>query len=1120
MSNQQQQNPIPVQPETIIIECSARNSIRSSDNNDEWEVSIPAVELKQGDEIGVNQSFLEARGTSTEILEFSSSGLDKNNSQRIYFEYYCSDDGTNDKNKGRDWLHFGTGQTADPLSTPPKLYVPSLHETAKTYRPCKALRYDNLLTESLITANGNELQRSIGGNNYQTIKPNDIDPRIANAFSINYKEDINVAGIFNSVNTINEMNTISNLNYVGPCNTKYLSNQEKTLTFTDNILNLDALDYWEMVIDDNRVVLKTPYLKDGTNFMSNIPHGTILWINWMPKRRQMSVYAGALNHDTEYANYLEYPEISARIGSLCGHFMVSWNNQPGFFIDHGNNYLNQNEAYGYQGLPCIQTEFWRKNPDNTDISPSNNTFCPNVFDCNPHYILTESVAPNRKYVNPYTTQSKKNFLDVYNNWILTVNDPCPVNLLIRKSPYYIGSCKLEQNENIPDRLAMCPTARPNGGTQYPTRFSSTEDATLSELFPKVAENPTQDVPVYLGCYHPLNLNSEGSVYDYSTQNAKNPFNALGKENKPVLFIKHYNTLNSANPYLPLGYGGGTYQLKESLLPTSNYITMNVILESSSMKRLKSPEGNIVVLERGTVNEEWIRVTKILTITDETGAPSNTPTRMTLKIVARNINENLLLFTGSNYPTNFDPNNPAAWIITPNYTVWNYKNHLPNSKVEWWDWRECKTLSVEIPELFGENHPRGIPILKNCGFWGTNELNKEGFPSYYKNRSLYTNDLLNIYNWGFSYFLYHKRTQLFTPGVSPAELPDNDYLDITLNDGSKKFITSGRMSQNKGIWMFPLVESLKGDSNITKQSNGVNESPTLTAQVRNSSTSPNASTSRFGWYGQFNPHIPIFDMEFDFEINQTKLDPDSTALAGSGRDNVWERNFYIWTPDFYEFMGNNTPVSLQRWSNQGIDLYCGYVPLINQITLETTKDYLTPTDLSNFWTENLHKSSDITNLFDGTTVTGSRNRGILQNPLLIPIYGSWGHYNLPDKSGYLTRDYFTFGMTGGYALGSVIFIDGHKMASDWTWGGPSYNNDIIATNAKTFYIYPRNRNNLVHLWELNTNYPLPTYTIIRNTNFDGVISGKVTTGTALSYPKTTFNWLELDPVTGQPIVPKC
>ena len=65
---QQQQNPIPVQPETIILECSARNSIRSSDNNDEWEVSIPPVELKQGDEIGVNQSFLEARGTSTEIL--------------------------------------------------------------------------------------------------------------------------------------------------------------------------------------------------------------------------------------------------------------------------------------------------------------------------------------------------------------------------------------------------------------------------------------------------------------------------------------------------------------------------------------------------------------------------------------------------------------------------------------------------------------------------------------------------------------------------------------------------------------------------------------------------------------------------------------------------------------------------------------------------------------------------------------------------------------------------------------------------------------------------------------------------------------------------------------------
>ena len=191
------QPPPPPQPETIVIECSAQNAIRTSDSYDEWEVAIPPIQLYQGDEIGVNQSFLEARGTSTEILEFSSSGLNQNNKQRIMFEYYACDDGTNDKNKGRDWVYWGTGDgtTANP----------ALHETAKTYLPCKAIRYDHLLEESLINANGNELKRTIEGQTYNTTLPTDLDPRVANAFSINYKEDILVPGLFNSVNATKEV---------------------------------------------------------------------------------------------------------------------------------------------------------------------------------------------------------------------------------------------------------------------------------------------------------------------------------------------------------------------------------------------------------------------------------------------------------------------------------------------------------------------------------------------------------------------------------------------------------------------------------------------------------------------------------------------------------------------------------------------------------------------------------------------------------------------------------------------------------------------------------------------------------------------------------------------------
>ena len=1101
---QQQQNPIPVQPETIILECSARNSIRSSDNNDEWEVSIPPVELKQGDEIGVNQSFLEARGTSTEILEFSSSGLDKNNSQRIYFEYYCNDDGTNDKNKGRDWYMAG----APDVSTPPELPSPPLHETAKTYRPCKALRYDNLLTESLINANGNELQRNISGNNYQTIKPDDVDPRVANAFSINYKEDINVAGIFNSVNTINEMNTVITEKYVGPCNTNALSEQEKSITMTDNIINLDALDYWELVNHtgiDEFVGLRTSYLEDGTNYMASFPVGTIVWINWMPKRRQMSVYHGALNEDLAYANYQEYVEISQRVGPLCGHFMISSNNIEETFLDNGDTTGGDTVEYGYAGKPCILTKFFRINPDGTL-----NSFMPRVDLCNPLFTLTENVGLGRLYANPYTTHSYKNFFDGYDNPLLTIDDPCPVNLMIRKSPYYIGSCKLALNQALPDRFSQVPTCRPNGGTQHPTRFSPTEDATLSELFPKIIENPNDPVTIFLGNYHPQNLESEASTYDYTTQNYKKPFNSLGMEDKPICYIKDYNTLNNTNKYAPLGYtvGAPTYSLKADLTSSQTSFVMTLIPEANSFLRLKMCEGNIIVINRGEENEEWIRTGRILGITDEASSPSPNPTRIAIEILARNFNENLEIFGGTGNPTQFDPDNPVSWVNPPGGASWAYFDHPSGSKIEWWDWRECKTLSIELTQSFGTQHPRGMPILKNCGYWGNNEINTTGFPSFYNNETLYTQSLKETYDYGYSYYLYIKRTALSTPGVNYNDLPDNDYLDLTNDDDFGKFFLSGRMSQNKGIWMFPLVQAIKGDSNDTWTFFGVRPNPNLTNQIRNSSDSANASTTKYGWWGQFNPHIPIYNMNFDFEISQSSLDPDTYGLV--------ERNFYIWTPDYFEFMSNNTPLSLQRWSNQGIHLYCGYVPLINQITLETSKDYLTPTDLSNFWTESLHKSSDITNLFDGTTIKNSRNRGILQNPLLLPIYGSWGNFNLPDPSGYLTRDYFTFSFTGGYALGSVIFIDGHKMASDWTWDTAGYTASIKAKAGFTYYIYPRNRNNLVHLWGESTEYPLPTYTITRKRNFDG--GDGSTNGTASTIPTTTFNWWILNPATGIPAVP--
>ena len=61
-------NEPPPQPETIMIEAAARNSIRTTSNFDEWECATIPTPIYAGDEISVNMSFLDAKGTGTEIL--------------------------------------------------------------------------------------------------------------------------------------------------------------------------------------------------------------------------------------------------------------------------------------------------------------------------------------------------------------------------------------------------------------------------------------------------------------------------------------------------------------------------------------------------------------------------------------------------------------------------------------------------------------------------------------------------------------------------------------------------------------------------------------------------------------------------------------------------------------------------------------------------------------------------------------------------------------------------------------------------------------------------------------------------------------------------------------------
>lgn len=1037
--NQQQ----PPQPETIMIECSSQNAVRTSESFDEWEVALPPIQLEKGDEISVNQSFLEARGTSTEILEFSSTGLNRNNRQKIYFEYYATDDGTNDKNKGRDWKY---------------LSLADLKESAKTYKPCKAFRYDQLLEESTINANGDGLSRNIMGTSYQTIPPTSLDPRIINSFNINYKEDMNVAGVFNSVNALKEVRKDNPQPYIysphspagGNPQTAGLTDQEKVLTITDNIVNLDALDYWEIYYDNanQRVEFRIPYNSPQDNILNSFPKGSIIWIDWMPKRRQMSFYGGTPRVDTDYntstaptnEKYLNYKEISTRMEYIGGHYVIGDTIFGLTFEDNGAT------SYGFAGQPCMAIS----------IKTIDNGVRATFPDPRVSAYSFASATPNNFYVNPHFSNSKINLIG------LGANDRIPINLCIRKSPYYIGSQKLAPNDLLNPNLQSYPSAM-NSQAGQQVGHDPTTDPTMDNLFPLDPAQPLVPRPLYLGMYHRANTNDSSKEFtSLQDQRTGDSFTSLetGAGQHACNLIK-YSYYNTGNPYRPIGFNN-QFQLYDSLDGITADFLINFDVPLHFWERPLMPDNNIAVINRGTAYEEMIVVGKAESIYNQgaLGVPATNPDRARYTITARNLNENQNLFINWTAPVvrvEFDALSPRNWV-NDGGKPWDFYTHPITSSIEWWDWREGKNLQIEIDtENFSTYHPNGIPITKKCSYLGINEpsLNESTLPSFYTDNSLYTNLLKEAFKEGGCYFFYYNRV-----AVEKTSLPSSLY------NANMDTMYSGVFGMNKGCWMFPLVESFNTSSAGSVASRGVLENPTLSAQVKTNSHNANAMTTTDQIYYEFNPHIPLWSMSFDPELDVGKIPCDFGGTT--------ERNWIIWSPDVFD-LRNMTDYQLKRWSNQGINYLCGYVPLLNEIEVETPKDYLTPTDLSNFWTEELHKSTDITCLLDGVGINKSKDRGIIQNPLLIPVYSSFGNFNKPNAVGLLDRDYFTFPLTNGYAMGSVIFIDGHEAPTDWTYSGA--NAGVPAGDSlNTSYIYPRNGNNLVHLWDAEESFTMPTYAL--------------------------------------------
>lgn len=1063
--------PITPQPETIMIECSAQNSSQTTDNNDEWEVAIPPVRLEQGDEISVNQSFLEARGTSTEILEFSSKGLNQNNQQTIYYEFYSCDDGTSDKNKGKDWINYSINNT----------HPNSRFATSKSYKACKAIRYDRLFEETTFNANGNAFNRKQDNNTLTSVvSTTTLNPFVANAFNISPREDYLVGGVFNATHSIKELNSAEDA-YIGQINTEqHQQDNAKYLRLTDACINLDAFDYWEIAEERgtnvNRMVwIRIPYTEKGKNYLAQFPIGSTIQLGVMPKRRQMSYYDLGTNAHTDGGYHINaWEQINGRLNGVLGTYFVSEMKEY-VFADDPTGVGGITTTFGWNGVKCFQIGIRQQTPLNKE-----NLACPRITKASMSLLATSaklygtSTANNVYFINPHTTNSKSNLKDGTH----TQTSIIPVNLMIRRSQYYVGSQYATTTFDLPDDIQLLPSCK----VAYGDSYRGDKDATLYDLYPKQevattgthpTANANDELDIYIGSYHFNNTLDKLSFTSTDPQNRRTPFTQLTGGASIGKLVNYW----TANREVGRAYNPLRHALHIDLQATDTFATLIFTSDTTPYAKQYFMCNTIGVINYTLQNEEVIIFGSAYDIT-QVGA--TTQYTYKVEILARNITSNQNIWN----PTpatrvEFDANNPINWIDQPNYTPKDQHDY-----VEWYDFEEGKSADLKIdPIALKANLPTGIPVLKNNGYMGINE------PTLNEPDITYPEDILTSWKYGGNFLLYRNTPRIGLEGG----LPDSSK-SIDPNDTETETKARARLGSSKGCWCFNLTEAIP--LTTAQFVSGVKGTPVedISSQITASSNSPNAmvgSASVKGQpYGEINQNVINWDMKFDYELSRNFV-----GLDGFGK--TFCNNLYTWTPDAIDsFIPSTNINSLKHISNQGVDLLCGYVPLINKITLTTPKDYLTPDDLSNYWTEELHKLTDIKNLFDGTEIELSAKRGVLQNPLLMPIFGSWGLGNYPQDNGLLTRDYITFPMTNGYALGSVVFIDGHQQASDW---GGVYDD----LKDLTSYIYPRTPNNMINLWDTATTKKMPVYTIVRDTTWTNLTySTALRTNITTTYPATT------------------
>ena len=1018
-----------------------------------------------------------------------------------------------------------------------------LWKMVRLINPALAVRWDRLLHRTSQFTGGNGFYHNIGdtGDKQLTKLSTDDDPMIVADYCINFRPDAFCANLFNSFNAYQEISQYmtqippTKPNYTRVAtkeainDTKREVNADASIYLNKFSVNIDALPYWEIRRNAQNIEIAVT-----ENVFSAIPNGTAINIftEWTHK---LASILDANNQDVPFVTYLASVGFndflienfrSQKTNGLTGNFVVSeyiipedgkwendfnfqiWNNDP---LDTQSNFTGQ-KAYILRIKELVvddttQADFTNfntplsyGNPDattlliddttrggdaNTSWTSSNGGIYVNAFKTSRGFVrneelngrvATDNLAPIDMVIPPDPVTAPP--LEA------SRASQMPFDIFISYSPFGVRSVdNLETEQLLPFRLY--PRCR---NTTQDAYFGS-DDCSLAQMT-YIGAHTAQSNSLWTALY-----NQNGLIQQNGAQQASgaNPL-ACWKQAHPYqqyatspFQLAGYDTYNNYVPF--------SCPITAELTSTADRVRIN---HSSLLGTQRDqigvilPDGVIAVINEGTIHEEIVA-----TLTTRMVRADGVYQYTDVGLRARNISINPNLTDNVAY----NPVNPAQLnTFSKNPVGWQSDNkftHPVGTTIKFYCPREGMNMKVVLNgQNVLDNYEYGIPITNFTPYRG--DVSLTDAQNQIPNLELMPNENLDTYSQGAVYALY-ARSQNSTGSASPPDSKVN----------KNNFTQS--VSSPMGFRFFPLISKKEQVVNTPRDM-------AMKAQISSASGS-NRFSNGSGFSLQrprtsFNPHAVVgmlYYSSFEETLQVGELD---TEMNPNTNLKLFNSNYYGWSPDRFEMYDttqatNNSTSTLKTFSSETIDHICGYVPLMKEFTFETPKPYLTPTDLSNYFTEEIHKTTNVFSMYDGTELPNTRNRGMLQNETLFPIYGSWGANNYPVNGG-LNRDYYTFSQSGGYAIGSVIGLDGNTMPTDWkdkmgnsvidysNQAGtkvPNINYSYLTTNANyptdpselpityhedTFGLYPRNNNNLIHLWNFDT-VPNPNNSLVPSFN---------------------------------------